>query len=186
MDQSRCILFGPPCIFGNSLLSPRFKTLWRIDFFFTLMSVLYNDASDGSLTSQECRSFEIDAVTIKKSMTEYHPLINSQTHLLFQHSSLWGENEYGKSGHLAMFTLLKHLMVLLKYSFSGLHFYTLSKTLIACRDMQHRFFFKVETLLNIAFKGVVQYAVLKSSPKPVVTGCVTNEITMNGFYKHKN
>ena len=35
--------------------------------------------------------------------------------------------------------------------FSGLHFYTLSKTLIACRAMQLRFF-KVKTLLNNAFK----------------------------------
>ena len=27
-----------------------------------------------------------------------------------------GENEYGKSGHLSIFTPLKHLMMLLKYS----------------------------------------------------------------------
>ena len=60
-----------------------------------------------------------------------------------------GENEYGKSGHLSIITLLKHLMMLLKYKFSGLHLYTLSKTLIACRDMQLRFF-KVKTLLNNA------------------------------------
>ena len=62
-----------------------------------------------------------------------------------------GENEYGESGHLSIFTLLKHLMMLLKYNFSGLHFYTLPKTLIACRAMQLRFF-KVKTLLNNAFK----------------------------------
>ena len=59
-----------------------------------------------------------------------------------------GGNEYGKSGHLSIFTLLKHLLMLLKYNFfSGLHFYTLSETLIACRAI-----FKVETLLNNAFK----------------------------------
>ena len=52
-----------------------------------------------------------------------------------------GGNEYGESGHLSIFTLLKNLMMLLKYNFSGLHFYTLSKTLIACRAMQLRFFF---------------------------------------------
>ena len=64
-----------------------------------------------------------------------------------------GENEYGESGHLSIFTILKHLMMLLKYKFfSGLHFYTLSKRLIACRAMQLRFF-KVETLLNNAFDG---------------------------------
>ena len=61
------------------------------------------------------------------------------------------ENYYGKSGHLSIFTLLTHLMMLLKCFFSsGLHFYTLSKTLIACRAMQLRFF-KVKTLLNNAF-----------------------------------
>ena len=36
-------------------------------------------------------------------------------------------------------------------SFSGLHFYTLWKTLIACRDMQLRFL-RVKSLLNNAFK----------------------------------
>ena len=60
-----------------------------------------------------------------------------------------GENEYGESGHLSIFTLLEHLMMLLKYNFfSGLNFYTLSKTLIACRVMQLS-----ETLLNNAFKA---------------------------------
>ena len=49
------------------------------------------------------------------------------------------ENEYGKSGNLSFFTYLKHLMMLLKYSFSGLHFYTFSKALIAYRAMQLRF-----------------------------------------------
>ena len=39
----------------------------------------------------------------------------------------------------------------LKYSFSGLTFYTLSKTQIVCRALQLRFFSKVETLLNNAF-----------------------------------
>ena len=77
------------------------------------------------------QSFEIDAVTIKKSMTEYHHWINVLAAHLF--SSLWGKWVHGESGHLSIFTLLKHLMMLLKYNFfSGLHFYTLSKTLIAC------------------------------------------------------
>ena len=67
-----------------------------------------------------------------------------------------GGNDYGESGHLTIFTLLKHLMMLLKYTlFSGLHFCTLSKTqLIACRAMQLRLF-KVETLLNNAFNVFV-------------------------------
>ena len=62
------------------------------------------------------------------------------------------KNEYGESGHLSIFTLLKHLVMLLKYFFSGLHFYTLPKTLIACRDMQLRFL-KGKTLLNNAFNS---------------------------------
>ena len=33
--------------------------------------------------SQEYKSFEIDAVTIKISMTEYNPLINRQAYNLF-------------------------------------------------------------------------------------------------------
>ena len=39
--------------------------------------------------------------------------------------------------------------------FSGLNFYTLSKTLLACRAMQLRFL-KVETVLNNAFKSQEQ------------------------------
>ena len=62
-----------------------------------------------------------------------------------------GGNECGKSGHLSIFTSLKHLMMLLKCYFFRTSFYTLSKTLIACRAMQLRFF-KGETLLNNAFK----------------------------------
>ena len=30
---------------------------------------------------------------------------------------VYGENEYGESGHLSIFTLLKHLMMLFKYNF---------------------------------------------------------------------
>ena len=46
------------------------------------MSVLYL-CSEGSVNSQEYKSFEKDAVTIKISMTEYHHLINRQTYGLF-------------------------------------------------------------------------------------------------------
>ena len=63
-----------------------------------------------------------------------------------------GENEYDKSGHFSISTSLKHLMMLLESNFSGLHFDTLSKTLIAWWGMQLRFF-KVVTLLNSAFKS---------------------------------
>ena len=50
-----------------------------------------------------------------------------------------GRSEQNKSGHSSIFTALKHLVVLLRCNFSGLRFYTLSKTLIACKDMQLRF-----------------------------------------------
>ena len=42
---------------------------------------------------QECKSFEIDVITIKKSMTEYHHLINSQAYFTQQYM---GGNEYVK------------------------------------------------------------------------------------------
>ena len=78
-----------------------------------------------------------------------------------------GKNEYGESGHLSILTLLKHLMMLLKYNFfSGLNFYTLPKTLIACRAMQLRFF-KVKTLLNNAFN-------------PILTGLFESKFLLGG------
>ena len=51
------------------------------------------------------------------------------------------------------FTLLKHLMMLFKYNFTGLHFYTLSETLIACRAMQ-LIYILMETVLNSDFNIV--------------------------------
>ena len=66
-----------------------------------------------------------------------------------------GKNEYGESGHLSIITLLNDAFEV--QFFSGLHFYTLPKTLIACRAMQLRFF-KVITLLNNAFKKKAQIA----------------------------
>ena len=72
-------------------------------------------------------------------------------------SSLWfiltQGNECGKSSHLFVFTSFKPLMICFwSANFSGIHSYTLSKTLIACTcwAMQLRFF-KVGTLLNNAF-----------------------------------
>ena len=47
-----------------------------------------------------------------------------------------GRNEYGISGHFFVFLFVEALNGALEVQFfSGLHFYTLSKTLIACRDM---------------------------------------------------
>ena len=64
---------------------------------------------------------------------------------IYSNSSLWGEISMvnlGYSRHSSIFTLLKHLMMLLKYNFSGLHFYTLPKTLIPFTTIQFRFFFE--------------------------------------------
>ena len=46
------------------------------------MSVLYNDLQKDQLTARNA-SFEIDAVTIKKSMIEYHHWINGLADYLF-------------------------------------------------------------------------------------------------------
>ena len=43
------------------------------------------------LNSQESKSFEIDAVTINKSMTEYHHLINGQPYLFILTQQSMGE-----------------------------------------------------------------------------------------------
>ena len=55
----------------------------------------------------------------------YHHLINSLVHRLFHHCRLWGGGggEYSISGHSYIFTLLKHLIMLLRCTFfSGIHF----------------------------------------------------------------
>ena len=51
--------------------------------------------------------------------------------------------------------------------FSGLHFYTLLKTLIACRDMQLRFF-KVKTLLTMPLK-LIGYTYMNMYTKHTVS-----------------
>ena len=51
------------------------------------------------------QSFEIDAVTIKKSMTKYHHNKQSRLPFILTEQSM-GETEYGESGHLSIFTLL--------------------------------------------------------------------------------
>ena len=60
-----------------------------------------------------------------------------------------GENEYGESGHLFYFHSFEALYndAFEVQIFSGLHFYTLPKTLIASRAMQLRYF-KVENIVK--------------------------------------
>ena len=58
-------------------------------------------------------------------MTGYH-LVNSQAYLLF--TAVYGGNEYGKSGYLSIFTLLKHLLMRLKYIFQGFILHLINDT----------------------------------------------------------
>ena len=55
------------------------------------MSVVLYWCAEGSINSQEYKSFEIYAVTINISMTEYNHWISSLADRLFYHYSLWGK-----------------------------------------------------------------------------------------------
>ena len=71
-SQQICTSGGDVYYASRNLLSTCLK-LWRLHFknCWTLMSVVVWWCSDGPLNSQEYKSFEIYAVTIKISMTEY-------------------------------------------------------------------------------------------------------------------
>ena len=75
-------------------LTPIVKTLFNIVEApwksWTLMSVLYDDVhADGPINGQEYNIFDIYAVTIKISMTEYHHWINGQAyHLLYSSAAV--------------------------------------------------------------------------------------------------
>ena len=66
--------------------------------------------------------------------------------MVYSITTVYGGNEYGKSGHLSIWNSFKHLILnaFIKTAiFIRAYFYTLSKTLIAlCRDMQLRFVLK--------------------------------------------
>ena len=59
--------------------------------------------SDGSINNQEYKSFAIDAVTIKKSMTEYSSFNKTVGLTLYSNTAVYGGNQYGKSGSLVYF-----------------------------------------------------------------------------------
>ena len=63
------------------------------------------------MNSQEFlyNSFQIYAVTIKTSMTEYHHLMTHNIRLtIYSKTAVYDGNGYGKSGHLSFVTSLKH------------------------------------------------------------------------------
>ena len=92
--------------------------------------------SDGPVNSQEYKSFEIYAVSIKISMTEYHHWINDLVDHLFYNTAVYGEKWVWYFWSLAYFRFFEALNGAFEVQFfSGLQFYTLSKTLMACRDM---------------------------------------------------
>ena len=102
--------------------------------------------SDGSINSRECKSFEIDAVTIYDWMSSF----NKQSGLpftLIQQSM----GKKGKSGHLSIFTYLKHLVMLLKYKFFRASFLHPIKDTDSMYGHAAQICLKVETLLNNAF-----------------------------------
>ena len=82
---------------------------------------------------------KIKVLTFMQSLSGYLWLNNRFRFTVYSNTAVYGGNECVISRYLSIFTSLKHLMMLLKCFFSGLHFYTLSKTLIACRAMQLRF-----------------------------------------------
>ena len=59
--------------------------------------------------------------------------------MICSNTAVYGENEYGKSGHLSISTFWSTKNNdAFEVQFSGLHLYTLLKTLITCRAMQFR------------------------------------------------
>ena len=71
--------------------------------------------------------------------------------MVYSNTAVYGGNEYGKSSHLFYCHFFEALYDAFEvHFFQELHFYTLSKTLIAYRAMQLRFV-KEETLLNNTF-----------------------------------
>ena len=75
--------------------------------------------------------------------------------MVYSNTTVYGGNKYDISGHLHIFTILKHFMLLKCSFFRVLYVYTLSQTVTAYRAMQLRFF-KVETMLNNYFKEADQ------------------------------
>ena len=117
------------------------------------MSVLYDDV-------QRARNIKMSTFlqSLSRYLYEYEWILplNKPSDLLFilTQQSIMGGHEYSKSDHLSIFTSLKHLMMLLKCKFSGLHVYTLSKTLMSCRAMHAAqiILIKLMETLNNAFK----------------------------------
>ena len=107
-----------------NIVEAPFEKLWNFD-----VCVVWW-CSDGPVNSQEYKSFKLCGH--HQDIYDWMSPLNKQSGLPFiltQQSM--GRHEQDKSCHLSIFTSLKHLMVLLRCNFSGLHFCTLSKTLVA-------------------------------------------------------
>ena len=98
--------------------------------------------SDGSINSQGYKSFDMFCSHYQDIYDGISPLNKRSGSPFILAQQSMGGNEYGKSGHLSIFTVLKHLMMLLKCNFFQGFRFTL--------DQRH-WFLKVKTLLNNAF-----------------------------------
>ena len=119
--------------------------------YWTLMSVLYDDVFRRINKQPGMQKFW-NWCNDYQEIYGWTSSFNKQSGLSFiltQQSM--GGNEYGKSGHLSMFTSLKHLMMLLKCKFFRASFVHLIKGTDCMSGHAAQIFFKVETLLNNAF-----------------------------------
>ena len=145
-------------------------TLWRLGWknCWTFDGCVVWWCSDGPINSQECKSFEIYAVTIKIFMTEYHHWINGQAHL-FQHSSLRGRNEEDISGHIVYFHFFEALNGAFELQFffraSFLHLIKDTDT-DSMKGTCSSDFFRVIILLNNAFSFRIRLNIILPSGNP--------------------
>ena len=100
------------------------------------MSLLFNDVQMDQETARSTPVLKLMQSLSRNSYDWISPIrvINS-----LKQQSLG--NEYAKSGHLFIVSLLKYIMMLLKCKMFSASFLHLIKTLIACEVMQIRFFF---------------------------------------------
>ena len=104
----------------------------------------------------DSKSYKIDAVTIKTICDWISSFIKQSGLTFYFHTAQQsvGEMSTDESGHLSIFTLLQHLMMLLTYTFFRASFLHLNIINDADSMYGHaaHFLYKVNTLLKNAFK----------------------------------
>ena len=62
-------------------------------------------------------------LSLSRYLTENNNLMTCSSHIMvYSNTTVFGENGYGKSGHMYIFTSLKHVMMLLKCNFGRASF----------------------------------------------------------------